>query len=34
VLQKTEIARFNEYRTARLAIAAYDQLTAQPRAAE
>ncbi|MGP0089683.1 MAG: Eco57I restriction-modification methylase domain-containing protein [Xanthobacteraceae bacterium] len=34
VLKKNEIARFREYRTARLVLAAYDQLTKQPIAAE
>jgi hypothetical protein len=34
VLKKNEIARFGEYRTARLVLAAYDQLTSQPVAAE
>jgi hypothetical protein len=34
VLKKNEIARFGEYRTARLVLAAYDQLTSQPLAAE
>jgi len=34
VLKKNEIARFCEYRTARLVLAAYDQLTSQPLAAE
>jgi hypothetical protein len=34
VLKKNEIARFGEYRTARLVLAAYDQLTSQPIAAE
>jgi hypothetical protein len=34
VLKKNEIARFGEYRTARLVLAAYDQLTRQPLAAE
>jgi hypothetical protein len=33
VLKKNEIARFGEYRTARLVLAAYD-LTSQPVAAE
>jgi hypothetical protein len=34
VLKKNEIARFGEYRTARLVLAAYDQLMSQPLAAE
>jgi hypothetical protein len=34
VLKKNEIARFGEYRTARLVLAAYDQLTKHPLAAE
>jgi hypothetical protein len=34
VLKKNEIARFGEYRTGRLVLAAYDQLTSQPIAAE
>jgi N-6 DNA Methylase len=34
VLKKNEIARFGEYRTARLVLAAYDQLTKRPLAAE
>jgi hypothetical protein len=34
VLKKNEIARFGEYRTARLVLAAYDQLTKHPVAAE
>jgi hypothetical protein len=34
VLKKTEIARFGEYRTARLVLAAYDQLASRPIAAE
>jgi hypothetical protein len=34
VLKKSEIARFGEYRTARLILAAYDQLTKHPLAAE
>ncbi|MDR3720245.1 MAG: hypothetical protein P4L00_01485, partial [Candidatus Acidoferrales bacterium] len=34
VLKKNEIARFGEYRTARLVLAAYDQLSSQPIAAE
>jgi hypothetical protein len=34
VLKKNEIARLGEYRTARLVLAAYDQLTANPLAAE
>jgi hypothetical protein len=34
VLKKNEIARFGEYRTARLVLAAYDQLTSRPLAAE
>jgi hypothetical protein len=34
VLKKNDIARFGEYRTARLVLAAYDQLTNQPLAAE
>jgi hypothetical protein len=34
VLKKNVIARFGEYRTARLVLAAYDQLTAKPLAAE
>src|SRR5262249_57529479 len=33
VLKKNEIARFGEYRTARLVLAAYDQLTKHPLAA-
>jgi hypothetical protein len=33
-LKKNEIARFGEYRTARLVLAAYDQLTSRPIAAE
>jgi N-6 DNA Methylase len=34
VLKKNEIARFGEYRTARLVLAAYDQFMRQPLAAE
>jgi hypothetical protein len=34
VLKKNEIARFGEYRTGRLVLAAYDQLASQPVAAE
>jgi hypothetical protein len=34
VLKKNEIARFGEYRTARLVLAAYDQVASKPRAAE
>jgi hypothetical protein len=34
VLKKNEVARFGEYRTARLVLAAYDQLTKHPLAAE
>jgi N-6 DNA Methylase len=34
VLKKNEIARFGEYRTARLVLAAYDKLTRKPLAAE
>jgi hypothetical protein len=34
VLKKNEIARFGEYRTARLVLAAYDHLMSQPLAAE
>jgi hypothetical protein len=34
VLKKTEIARFNEHRTARLAIAAYDHVLPNDRAGE
>jgi hypothetical protein len=34
VLKKNEIARFGEYRAARLVLAAYDRLTTQPLAAE
>jgi hypothetical protein len=34
VLKKNEIARFGEYRTARLVLAAYDELTNQPLAAK
>ena len=34
VLRKSEVARFGEYRTARLVLAAYDQLTKHPLAAE
>jgi hypothetical protein len=34
VLKKNEVARFGEYRTARLVLAAYDQLTKRPLAAE
>jgi hypothetical protein len=34
VLKKNEIARFGEYRTARLVLAAYDQLMSKPLAAE
>jgi hypothetical protein len=34
VLKKNEIARFGEYRTARLVLAAYDQLTKHPQTAE
>jgi hypothetical protein len=34
VLKKNEIGRFGEYRTARLVLAAYDQLTNHPLAAE
>jgi hypothetical protein len=34
VLNKNEIARFGEYRTARLVLAAYDRLTSPPGAAE
>jgi hypothetical protein len=34
VLKKNEIARFGEYRTARLVLAAYDRLASQPVAAE
>jgi hypothetical protein len=34
VLKKNEVARFGEYRTARLVHAAYDHLTAKPRSAE
>ena len=34
VLKKNEVARFGEYRTARLALAAYDQLAEHPLAAE
>jgi hypothetical protein len=34
VLKKNEIARFGEYRTARLVLAAYDKLTSRPIAAE
>jgi len=34
VLKKNEIARFGEYRTVRLVLAAYDQLTKRPLAAE
>jgi hypothetical protein len=34
VLKTNETARFGEYRTARLVLAAYDQLTKHPLAAE
>jgi len=34
VLKKNELARFGEYRTARLVLAAYDELTQHPIAAE
>jgi hypothetical protein len=34
VLKKNEIARFGEYRTARLVLAAYDELMRHPLAAE
>src|SRR4051812_17779242 len=34
VLKKNEVARFGEYRTARLVLAAFDQLTSRPLAAE
>ena len=34
VLKKNEVTRFGEYRTARLVLGAYDQLTSQPVAAE
>jgi hypothetical protein len=34
VLKKNEVARFGEYRTARLVLVAYDQLTKHPLAAE
>jgi hypothetical protein len=34
VLKKNEIARFGEYRTARLVLAAYDALARRPMAAE
>jgi hypothetical protein len=34
VLKKNEVTRFGEYRTARLVLAAYDQLSSQPIAAE
>jgi hypothetical protein len=34
VLKKNEIARFGEYRTARLVLVAYDRIMSQPIAAE